>query len=68
MDRLVERTDRHDGPAAPGMVVEVDDRYVHIYKPSKIGGNGRRVRVLRSAVFADGRERRTGYSVVEGSR
>lgn len=48
----------------PGIVVVVRDQYVTIRKP--IPGRPdrcRRVRVLRDAVWADGKDRATGYTV-----
>lgn len=48
----------------PGIVVEVNDRYVTIRKPHPgCPGRYRRVRVLRTAVWADGKSRATGYTV-----
>jgi hypothetical protein len=48
------------GPVLPGEVVDLDHTYVWLLKP-----NNKRVRVLRSSVWVDGKERRTGYSVIE---
>lgn len=53
------RTARSDGPALPGVVVEVAAQYVYLVK-----ANRRRARVLRKAVHADGKPRANGYTVV----
>jgi hypothetical protein len=58
------RTFRSDGPAAPGVVVVVNDLHVIIRKPSqRRAGKTRDVRVARLRVWADGKDRATGYTV-----